>query len=134
MARVKRSLIEENWHELSATLLEMKRRLNKERLKQDEAAFDEKMKAYPAGMIQSVEPPREDDETSSWTKWLELIQTEMGGILVALILQEAPFFFARVAFMYQYKLDDRSVVFYTTKNCFMLLFLSYRLWVAMIEE
>lgn len=152
---VKRSLVEENWKELSQTLREMKISKVRETAKQSESLLMEKINDYQESdkmkEEENVDCDDDNDDTdvddddfddndkgdgdgrSSLHKWLEVVQTEMGGLLIALFLQEIPFFFTRVAFIYQYQVFDRGLIFYTTKNFFMLCFLNYRLWVATTE-
>lgn len=134
----KKALNEENWVELSKTFEDMKMSKRREIAKQNEIATQEMLKeAMSKEEIAYVEESEEDDDEddrSSWHKWLEVVQTELGGLLIALFLQEIPFFFTRVAFIYEYQVIDRGVLFYTTKNFFMLCFLNYRLWVATTEE
>ena len=138
---IRRSLIDENWKQLSQTLLDMKASKRMQASVEVESAVSTMLREYnrDAEKINSAEEESdesEDEETKlfSWHKWLEVVQTEMGGLLIALFLQEIPFFFSRVAFIYQYKVFDRGLIFYTTKNFFMLCFLNYRLWVATTDE
>ena len=140
---LRRSLVEENWKELSQMLRDMK--LSKRRevgsredlfipaLLAKSNQVDEKANDIEVEERED-EDDEEEDDRSPWHRWLEVVQTEMGGLLIALFLQEIPFFFTRVAFIYQYKVFDRGLIFYTTKNFFMLCFLNYRLWVATTEE
>ena len=139
---IKKSLMEENWKQLSQTLKDMKvtRRVEAEKKWMKSAVsaalseYDQADKTVKRVNPEADENEDEEDESSSWHKWLEVVQTEMGGLLIALFLQEIPFFFTRVAFIYKYRVFDRGLIFYTTKNFFMLCFLNYRLWVATTEE
>lgn len=42
---------------------------------------------------------------------------------------ELPYFIARVVFTVKYNVSSTTMVFYTTKNVVMIIFLIYRLWV-----
>ena len=138
---IRRSLMEENWKQLSQTLLDMKVSKRMESTMKEESAVSKMLTKYeqderpsPNIEAESDEGRDEDNPFLSWHRWIEMVQTETGGLLIALFLQEIPFFFTRVAFIYQYRVFDRGLIFYTTKNFFMLCFLNYRLWVATMEE
>ena len=49
--------------------------------------------------------------------------------LILLITLELPYFLARVVFTIKYNVSSTTMVFYTTKNVIMIIFLLYRLWV-----
>ena len=137
---IRRSLMEENWKQLSQTLQDMKVSKRMENTMKVESTASIMLTSYeqdekpPHNIeMESDESRDEDSPLFSWHRWIEMVQTETGGLLIALFLQEIPFFFTRVAFIYQYRVFDRGLIFYTTKNFFMLCFLNYRLWVATTE-
>ncbi len=80
-----------------------------------------------------LKPVKEEIEESRWKKLVEIAQSDIGAILIALLFQECPFFVTRIVFMYQFQVSNRGLVFYTIKNMFMLTFLSYKLWVTVNE-
>ena len=49
--------------------------------------------------------------------------------LILLGTLELPYFLARVVFTLKYNVSSTTMVFYTTKNVIMVIFLVYRLWV-----
>lgn len=49
--------------------------------------------------------------------------------LILLTTLELPYFLARVVFTVKYNVSSTTMVFYTTKNVIMVIFLVYRLWV-----
>jgi Transmembrane protein 26. len=50
-------------------------------------------------------------------------------IIILLATLELPYFIARVVFTIKYNVSSTTMVFYTTKNVVMVIFLIYRLWV-----
>ena len=117
--RFQRSIKEENWRELSEAIEDMK----SDHKKKMSSIIDDRMDAMMRLDVEEVTKPLK-------TRLVELVQSEVGAIMVALLFQECPFFITRIVFMYIFKTYSRGLIFYTTKNMFMLTFLNYRLWVA----
>ena len=54
--------------------------------------------------------------------------------LILLTTLELPYFLARVVFTVKFNVSSTTMVFYTTKNVIMIIFLVYRLWVKFISS
>ena len=61
-------------------------------------------------------------------KTLEVDQ-DFFQIVILLTTLELPYFIARVVFTIKYSVSSTTMVFYTTKNVVMVIFLVYRMWV-----
>lgn len=55
-------------------------------------------------------------------------------ILILLTTLELPYFLARVVFTVKFNVSSTTMVFYTTKNVIMVIFLVYRLWVKFVSS
>eukprot|EP00794_Sanderia_malayensis_P015375 gene15375-16955_t len=139
--RFRQLIIEENWQELSNAIVDLKsagssldgrkaRAARQGQLPFD--ALDEKLNSLLKEQTVELEQ-QEEDKMAKLQKMIEMLQSEMGATLIALFFQECPFLVTRVMFMYQFDVLDRGLVFYTIKNVFMLIFLSYKLWVSATE-
>ena len=54
--------------------------------------------------------------------------------LILLTTLELPYFLARVVFTVKFNVSSTTMVFYTTKNVIMVIFLVYRLWVKFVSS
>ena len=85
---------------------------------------NEKSKEKPEKSSNSASS--KNQESSAIAK---LLQSELGSIIIALILQECPFLIVRLVLIL--KFHKKSVIFYTVKNVAMLIFLLYRVRVLL---
>lgn len=85
----------------------------------------------------SNEDVRKNDSTSSsvfkrmkcWKSFIVKLNQDVFQAVILMVSLEIPYFLARVTFTIVYNVSSTTMVFYTTKNMVMVIFLFYRLWV-----
>lgn len=81
-----------------------------------------------------TENDSETKENIYFKLFREHFDPEMYQIIISLLCLELPYFVARVAFSVKYNISSSSMVFYTIKNMFMIVFLIYRFWVVLTNR
>lgn len=95
-------------------------------------------RGFSTATFASEEEYTENESETKENKYFKLFREhfdpEMYQIIISLLCLELPYFIARVAFSVKYNVSSSSMVFYTIKNMFMIVFLIYRFWVVLTNR